>query len=60
MKAIWNRIFGAKSDRTIVAADNRYSSAVSTRSEYFDRTDTPTPCPWKDPAHGHYFGQVGL
>lgn len=60
MKAIWNRIFGARSDRAIVAMDKHCFPANSTGSEYLNCTSTPTPCPWKDPAHAHYFGQVGL
>lgn len=48
MKAIRNRIITATSNQTLVVASNHGLPANSTRSECFERTGTPTPCPWKD------------
>ena len=47
MKAIWNDIVIAESDKTLVVEGNHYFPADSIKSLYFTESDTHTVCPWK-------------
>lgn len=55
MKAIWKRLFAGRTDQTI--DDKSDHKALHTM---LSRVDAPARCPWQDPAHAHYFGQMGL
>ena len=47
MRATWNGVILAESDRTVVVEGNHYFPAESIRREYFQPNDTHTTCPWK-------------
>ena len=47
MKAIWNGVVLAESDRTIVVEGNHYFPPDSIVREYFQDSDKHTVCPWK-------------
>ncbi len=47
MKAIWNGVTIAESDRTIVIEGNHYFPPESVNTQYFLDSDTHTTCPWK-------------
>ncbi len=47
MKAIWNNVKLAESDRTIVVEGNYYFPPDSVRKQYFTESATHTTCPWK-------------
>ncbi|HEX3511905.1 MAG TPA: FAD-dependent oxidoreductase [Solirubrobacteraceae bacterium] len=50
MKAIWNGLTVAESDRTIVVEGNHYFPPESVRAEYLRASDLHTTCPWKGEA----------
>ena len=50
MKAHWNGVTLAESDRTIVVEGNHYFPHDSLKSEYFQGSDTQTVCGWKGTA----------
>ena len=50
MKAIWNGVILAESDKTIVVENNHYFPADSIHKEYFADSNTHTVCPWKGTA----------
>ncbi len=58
MKAIWNGVVIAESDRTIVVEANHYFPPESVRREYLQPSDTHTTCPWKGVA-SYYHIVVG-
>ena len=47
MKAIWNNVKLAESDKTIVVEGNHYFPPDSVRKQYFEESATHTTCPWK-------------
>jgi uncharacterized protein (DUF427 family) len=47
MKAIWNGVVIADSNKTIIIEGNHYFPPESVRSEYFVNSDTHSTCPWK-------------
>ena len=47
MKAIWNGLVLAESDRTEVVEGNHYFPPESIHSEYFRESDHHTTCAWK-------------
>jgi uncharacterized protein (DUF427 family) len=47
VKAIWNDIVIAESDKTVVVEGNHYFPADSIKSLYFNESDTHSVCPWK-------------
>jgi uncharacterized protein (DUF427 family) len=47
MKALWNGVVIADSNKTIVIEGNHYFPPESVRSEYFVNSDTHSTCPWK-------------
>jgi len=56
MKATWNGVVLAESERTIVVEGNHYFPPESLRSEQFRASDTHTTCGWKGVAS--YFDVV--
>ena len=56
MKATWNGVVLAESERTIVVEGNHYFPPESLRSEHFRASDTHTTCGWKGVAS--YFDVV--
>ncbi len=50
MKAIWNKKILAESDATVVVESNHYFPASSIKSEFFQKCDAKTFCPWKGQA----------
>jgi uncharacterized protein (DUF427 family) len=50
MKATWNGIVIAQSDRTEVVEGNHYFPPDSVKSEFLRPSDTRTTCPWKGDA----------
>ena len=50
MKAIWNGEVIAESDETIIIENNHYFPPASIKSEYFNKNDSHTVCPWKGTA----------
>ncbi len=58
MKAIWNGVVLAESDRTIAVEGNRYFPPDALNWEYFTPSDTHTTCPWKGEA-SYYHIEVG-
>lgn len=47
MKAVWNGVTLAESDKTIIIEGNHYFPPESVHSEYFVDSPTHTTCPWK-------------
>jgi uncharacterized protein (DUF427 family) len=50
MKAIWNGVVLAESDRTVVVEGNHYFPAESLRREFFRDSSHHTTCGWKGEA----------
>ena len=50
MKAIWEDIIIAESDKTIVIERNHYFPPEAVHMEYMKASDTHTVCPWKGTA----------
>lgn len=50
MKALWNDVVIAESDKTIVIEGNHYFPPDSIRMEYFKESRTHSTCPWKGKA----------
>tara|TARA_Y100000780_G_C13646066_1_gene402545 strand:- start:463 stop:741 length:279 start_codon:yes stop_codon:yes gene_type:complete len=51
MKAMWNDVIIAESDKTEVVEGNHYFPAESIKKEYFHKTETTTMCGWKGMAN---------
>ena len=47
VKAVWNGVVLAESDRTEMVEGNHYFPEESINQEYFQPSDTHTTCPWK-------------
>ena len=47
VKAVWNNVIVAESDRTIVVEGNDYFPPESVNREYLRASETHTTCPWK-------------
>jgi uncharacterized protein (DUF427 family) len=58
MKAIWENMLLAESDKTIVVEGNHYFPSNSIKQEFFKPSDTHSTCPWKGLA-SYYNVQVG-
>jgi uncharacterized protein (DUF427 family) len=61
VKAIWNGVVLAESDRTHVVEGNHYFPPDSIHSQYFKPSDTHTICGWKGEASYYHIeanGQV--
>ena len=56
MKAIWNKVKLAESDKTIVVEGNHYFPPESVNKQCFEESATHTTCPWKGVAS--YFDVV--
>lgn len=50
MKAVWNEVTLAESERTIVVEGNHYFPPEEVNLEYFRASDTHTICYWKGTA----------
>jgi uncharacterized protein (DUF427 family) len=50
MKATWNNVEIAKSDKTVVVEGNQYFPSDAINREYFEESSTHTTCPWKGEA----------
>lgn len=50
MKAIWNGVVIAESDKTSNVEGNHYFPADTIKEEFFKKSDTHTVCPWKGTA----------
>ena len=50
MKATWNGVVLAESDKTIVVEGNHYFPPDSIVRDYFQDSDEHTACPWKGTA----------
>lgn len=51
MKAIYNGVIIAESNRTVVVEGNHYFPMDSINKEYFSDSDRQTVCPWKGTAN---------
>ena len=51
MKATWNGITIAESDKTIIVEGNHYFPPESIQQAYFEGNDHTTICPWKGKAN---------
>jgi len=51
MKAIWNGVVIAESDKTIVVENNHYFPIESVNNEFLVLSDLQTMCPWKGKAN---------
>ena len=58
MKAVWNGVVLAESDKTIVVEGNHYFPPDSLNQEFFQVSDRHTTCPWKGQA-SYYDVEVG-
>ena len=47
MKAVWNGMVIAESDRTLIVEGNHYFPPDSVRREFLETSGTHTTCPWK-------------
>ncbi len=56
MKAVWNGMVIAESDRTLIVEGNHYFPPDSVRREFLETSGTHTTCPWKGMAS--YFNIV--
>jgi uncharacterized protein (DUF427 family) len=50
VQATWNGVVIAQSDHTIIIEGNHYFPPQDVRSEYLERSDRYTTCPWKGTA----------
>jgi uncharacterized protein (DUF427 family) len=50
MKATWNNVVLAESDKTVVVEGNHYFPQDAIKREYFEESATQTHCPWKGEA----------
>ncbi|MBP9748583.1 DUF427 domain-containing protein [Patescibacteria group bacterium] len=50
MKATWNHVILAESNKTIVVEGNHYFPTESVKKEYFLSSPTHSTCPWKGEA----------
>lgn len=58
MRAIWNGVTIAESDRTILVEGNHYFPPESVDEHYLERSWVRSVCPWKGIA-GYYHVQAG-
>ena len=50
MKATWNNVTIAESDKTVVVEGNQYFPPETINRDYFEDSSTHTKCPWKGDA----------
>ncbi|MGD0747048.1 MAG: DUF427 domain-containing protein [Acidimicrobiales bacterium] len=50
VKATWNNVELAESDRTILVEGNQYFPADDVRTDLLEKSETSTHCPWKGDA----------
>jgi len=58
MKAIWNEVVLAESEKTVVVEGNHYFPPGSVNHEYLEESSTHSTCPWKGEA-SYYNISVG-
>ncbi|MDT8283999.1 MAG: DUF427 domain-containing protein [Thermovirgaceae bacterium] len=58
MKAIWNGVVLAQSEKTVVVEGNHYFPPGSVNHEYLEESSTHSTCPWKGEA-SYYNISVG-
>ncbi len=58
MKAIWNGVVLAESEKTVVVEGNHYFPPGSVNHEYLEESSTHSTCPWKGEA-SYYNISVG-
>jgi uncharacterized protein (DUF427 family) len=58
MKATWQNVILAESDKTVVVEGNHYFPPDSIKTDYFSPSDTHTTCHWKGIA-SYYHVKVG-
>ncbi len=54
MKAMWDGLVIAESDRTVVVEGNHYFPPVSVRQDVLEESPRRTTCPWKGEAHYYH------
>ena len=59
MRAIWNGVVLAESDRTIVLEGNHYFPSDSINKIHFTNSDKKTICPWKGTASYYTIDAAG-
>lgn len=57
IKAVWNGVVLAQSDKTVVVEGNHYFPPEAVNWDYFTPSETHTICPWKGTA-SYYTVQV--
>jgi len=50
VKAVWNGVVIAESDKTVMVEGNHYFPPESVKTEYFTDSSHQTSCPWKGTA----------
>lgn len=50
IKAMWNGVVVAESEKTEIVEGNHYFPADSILKQYFKKSDTTSVCPWKGTA----------
>ena len=50
VKAMWNGVVVAESEKTEIVEGNHYFPADSIHQQYFKKSDTTSICPWKGTA----------
>jgi uncharacterized protein (DUF427 family) len=50
IKAMWNGVVVAESEKTEIVDGNHYFPADSIHKQYFKKSDTTSVCPWKGTA----------
>ena len=59
MKAVWNNVVLAESDKTIEIEGNQYFPPDSVHHEYLKESTHTTECPWKGTAHYYHVAVNG-
>jgi uncharacterized protein (DUF427 family) len=59
MKAIWNGVVLAESDKTVVVEGNHYFPIDSIRKEHFQQSTHTTVCGWKGTANYYHIVAEG-
>ncbi len=59
MRAIWNGVVIAESERTVVVEGNHYFPPDSVAWDLLEASDSRSTCPWKGQAHYWSVGGAG-
>lgn len=60
MKAIWNDIILAESNKTVIVEGNHYFPPETIKREYFNDSDYSTYCSWKGKASYYHIEAKGI